>query len=98
MNTEYVAIYCYLHQLSLPTTSMQDAGFPRPQDNDVDDSMTMKNEATPPAPPADASVDLAEKDASLDPKMTVMGGGEKEKAADYANCKLAVFRCTVLCM
>ena len=24
----------------------------------------------------------------LDPKMTVMGGGEKEKAADYANCEI----------
>lgn len=26
-------------------------------------------------------------DPSLDPKMMVMSGGDKEKAADYANCE-----------
>lgn len=27
----------------------------------------------------------------VDPKLTVMGGGEKEKAADYANCEKQVW-------
>lgn len=30
----------------------------------------------------------------LDPKMTVMGGGEKEKAADYANCEITTQQTT----
>ena len=38
-------------------------------------------DATPPPPVADGV-------EGLEPRMTVMGGGEKEKAADYANCEI----------
>ena len=31
----------------------------------------------------------------VDPKKTVMCGGDKEKAADYANCKSRVFAVAV---
>lgn len=48
----------------------------------------------PTPPPAAAVVagaaDLAETMDGVDPKMTVMGGGEKEKAADYANCEFVL--------
>lgn len=53
--------------------------------------LLMKDSSTktsPPPPPTTA--DLAEEamdGQGIDPKMTVMGGGEKEKAADYANCE-----------
>lgn len=57
-------------------------------------------ESNPTPPSADevaiangSSVDMppppgGEVAGALDPKMTVMGGGEKEKASDFANCKI----------
>lgn len=41
--------------------------------------------AMPPPPAGAGDTCIGE---NLDPKMTVMGGGEKEKAADFANCEL----------
>lgn len=43
----------------------------------------------PKRPPADG--DCVKQ--ALDPKMTVMCGGDKEKAADYANCESQVPSC-----
>lgn len=43
----------------------------------------------PKPPPADG--DCVKQ--ALDPKMTVMCGGDKEKAADYANCESQVPSC-----
>lgn len=34
---------------------------------------------------------------NLDPKMTVMSGGDKEKAADYANCTMILCILLSLC-
>lgn len=66
-------------------------------------SVLMKDSSTKtPPPPPPTTADLAEEamdGQGVDPKMTVMGGGDKEKAADYANCECCcilscVFRCS----
>lgn len=44
----------------------------------------MEDIKTPPSPPAGEVMEPVE---SVDPKMTVMGGSESQKASDYANCK-----------
>lgn len=41
----------------------------------------------PPPPPSAEGMKSTSGVESLDPKLTVMGGGAKEQAADYANCK-----------
>lgn len=65
---------------------MQSSKLPPPQASG--DSCKSMPPMPPPAAAAAAGVaDLAETMDCVDPKMTVMGGGEKEKAADYANCE-----------
>lgn len=59
---------------------MQDSK-PQPPPSDGHAASNGSPDATPPPPVADGF-------EGLDPKMTVMGGGEKEKAADYANCEI----------
>lgn len=59
---------------------MQDSK-PQPPPCDGQAASNGSPDATPPPPVADGF-------EGLDPKMTVMGGGEKEKAADYANCEI----------
>ena len=51
---------------------------------------TMNGLPTVPKPPP-ADGDCFKQ--ALDPKMTVMCGGDKEKAADYANCESQVPSC-----
>lgn len=59
---------------------MQDSK-PQPPPSDGQAASNGSPGATPPPPVVDGF-------EGLDPKMTVMGGGEKEKAADYANCEI----------
>jgi len=47
--------------------------------------LIMEDVKTPPPPPPAGEV--MEPVESVDPKMTVMGGTESQKASDYANCK-----------
>lgn len=67
--------------LLLLTTSvfiMRDSKPPRPSG-----AVAATNGPQSSVPPLPAAVGVE----GLDPKMTVMGGGDKEKAADYANCE-----------
>lgn len=59
---------------------MEESKPPPPTEDAVSNGSLV---ATPPI--AAAGVDVMVE--GVDPKLTVMGGGEKEKAADYANCK-----------
>lgn len=65
---------------------MQDSAAPPPNENGTIPSSGGGKDAvaTPPPPGGTSDTCIGE---GLDPKMTVMGGGEKEKAADFANCE-----------
>lgn len=67
----------HTHYLSL---IMQDS---KPQPPSSDEPVASNGSPSASPPPA-----VADGIEGLDPKMTVMGGGEKEKAADYANCEI----------
>lgn len=47
-------------------------------------SINMEDAKTLPPPPAGEVMEPVE---SVDPKLTVMGGSDSQKASDYANCE-----------
>lgn len=63
---------------------MEDSSLPPPSNEEADASNCSPVGKLPPPP----AVEIAD---GLDPTMTVMGGGEKEKASDYANCESFFF-------
>lgn len=69
---------------------MQNTNPPLPSSAKMGTVGTMNGLPTAPVLPP-AAGDCVER--ALDPKMTVMCGGDKEKAADYANCESQLPSC-----